>query len=134
MQSCTPSVIQVKLIASLPFLGPSTMLLLSSLLHAYDSFEMHWGGLGLGVASRFRLIEAHWLYFVGYGGVLAALSAQLRFWDLFTIRAVLYPIYIANAPHANFRALSTRRLPVFQACFGTINAVLQLAEMRMRPA
>jgi hypothetical protein len=109
------------------------MLLLSSLLHAYDSFEMHWEGRGLGVAARFQLIEKHWLYFVGYGGVLAALSARLRFWDLFAIRAVLYPLYIANAPHADFRKLSTRRLPVFQACFGAINAALQLAELRMRP-
>jgi len=65
--------------------------------------------------------------------VLAALSAGLRFWDLFTIRAVLFPIYIANAPHARFTKLTTRRLPVFQACFGAINAVLQLAELRMRP-
>ena len=92
--------------------------------------------------------------------MLAALSAGLRFWDLFVLRAVpcparatadspsqptrhardapatrprlardttatatrprhvpqvLYPIYIANAPHARYSDAPTRRLPVFQA-------------------
>jgi len=65
--------------------------------------------------------------------VLAALSAGLRFWDLFVLRAVLYPIYIANAPHARYSDAPTSRLPVFQACFGVINSALQLAELRMRP-
>ncbi|EOD14695.1 hypothetical protein EMIHUDRAFT_197208 [Emiliania huxleyi CCMP1516] len=68
---------------------------------------MHWASTHRGVASRFRLIESHWTFFVGYGGVLAALSAGLRFWDLFVLRA---------------------------ACFGVINSALQLAELRMRPS
>ena len=36
-----------------------------ALLHAYDSFEMHWASTHRGVASRFRLIESHWTFFVG---------------------------------------------------------------------
>ena len=52
------------------------------------------------------LIEGHWLYFLGYGGLLASASLRLRFWDLFVLRAVLYPLYIANAPHARFASRS----------------------------
>ena len=153
--------------------------------------------------SRFRLIEDHWLFFLGYGVVLATLSVRarcwrsgqdgprflgcsrpgltcgrsseerrglrlpwarvvchrgcrleagpgrierrptlppsvchlqvvLRFWDLFVIRAVLYPLYIANAPHARFEALRCRPLPVFRLAFGVINGGLQLAELKTR--
>ena len=83
-------------------LTPPSFLLLSALLHSYDCFEMAWAQQGKDVQQRFRLIEEHWLYFLGYGALLATLSVVLRFWDLFVIRAVLYPIYIANAPHARF--------------------------------
>ena len=60
------------------------------------------------------------------------LQVVLRFWDLFVIRAVLYPLYIANAPHARFEALRCRPLPVFRLAFGVINGGLQLAELKTR--
>ena len=60
------------------------------------------------------------------------LQVLLRFWDLFVIRAVLYPLYIANAPHARFEALRCRPLPVFRLAFGVINGGLQLAELKTR--
>ena len=123
---------QVRLFCALPVIGPAVTIILSALLHAYDSFEYCWDELGLGVAQRFRRIEAHWLFFLGYGCVLASLSVMLRFWDVFALRTVLYPVYIANAPHAHYDALRTRPLPFFGACFGVINSALQLAELRVR--
>ena len=124
--------LQVRLLYALPVVGPPACVLLSALLHAYDSFELCWSALGLGVGQRFRRIEAHWLYFLGYGGLLAALSAVLRFWDLFALRSVLYCVYIANAPHASYERLRTTPLPVFRVCFGVINSALQLVDLRLK--
>ena len=59
---------------------------------------------------------------------------MLRFWDLFVIRAVLYPVYIANAPHARFESLRCRPLPDFHVAFSVINGGLQLVELRTRKA
>ena len=129
--------LQIRLLGALvpvPVVGVGGSLLLSALLHSYDCFEMAWAQQGKDVQQRFRLIEEHWLYFLGYGALLATLSVVLRFWDLFVIRAVLYPIYIANAPHARFDSLRCRPLPVFQLAFGVINGGLQLVELRMRKA
>ena len=120
-------VLQIRLFCGVPFVGPVLTLVLSALLHAYDSFEFIWDQQGCGVAERFALIEMHWLYFLGYGGVLAFLSLHLRFWDLFVIRTVLYPIYIANAPHARFESRrASQPLPVFQLPLLVFNALLQL--------
>mmetsp|Transcript_16557 Transcript_16557/g.42513 ORF Transcript_16557/g.42513 Transcript_16557/m.42513 type:complete len:140 (+) Transcript_16557:1664-2083(+) len=124
--------LQIRLFCGLPFIGPALALILSALLHAYDSFEFIWDQQGYGVAERFALIESHWVYFLGYGGILASLSLQLRFWDLFALRAVLYPIYIANAPHACFEKHKARRpLPVFQLPLFLFNCVLQLCAMTL---
>ena len=68
----------------------------------------------------------------GYGGFLALLSITLRFWDLFVVRAVLYPIYIANAPHAGFEHLNCRPLPVFQPALAFFNGAMQLANLYIR--
>lgn len=125
--------LQLRLLCRLPIVGSVATLVLSSLLHAYDCFELHWGHRGFSPSERFRLVENHWLYFMGYGSLLAILSMVLRFYDLFVIRTVLYPIYIANAPHAHFEKLRCRALPVFQVAFGVINSALQLAELHMRP-
>ena len=123
--------IQLKLLCSLPLVGPLLTLVLSSLLHAYDCFEFVWDHRGIGVGDRFALIEDHWLYFLGYGGVLASCSLHLRFFDLFVLRAVLYPLYIANAPHARFAACPCQPLPVFRPPLAFFNAILQLAALRL---
>ena len=126
---------KVRLLGTLvpvPLLGVGVSLLLSALLHSYDCFELSWSQQGRDVMQRFRIIEEHWLYFLGYGALLATLSVLLRFWDLFVIRTVLYPIYIANAPYARFDSLRCRPLPVFQLAFGVINGGLQLVELRTR--
>ena len=102
------------MLCGLPFVGTLVTLVLSALLHAYDSFEFYLEHRGLAVAKRFELIEGHWLYFLGYGGVLASLSIRLRFVDLFVLRTVAYCFYMANAPHASFRTRVCRPLPVFQ--------------------
>ena len=99
---------------------------------AYDSFEMSWGGRGLGVSERVATIETHWPFFLGYGGVLAFLSLPLRFWDLFVLRACLYPVYIANAPHASFASLRVRPLPIFQPALVVFNSIVQLANMHVK--
>ena len=58
---------------------------------------------------------------------------MLRFWDLFVIRAILYPIYIANAPHASFDTLvAARPLPVFQPALAFFNGATQLANLYIR--
>jgi hypothetical protein len=159
---------QVRLLCGLPLVGTPLTLVLSALLHAYDSFEFVWEHQGYGVAQRFALIEQvrvrarvcavlsrlaasrrcaatqgwrlprrevaqHWLYFLGYGGVLASVSIHLRFWDLFALRAVLYPLYIANAPHARFEPRRVvRPLPVFQMPLVLFNSFLSsfLAALR----
>ena len=109
--------VQIRLLSTIPLLGleKGLTLLLSALIHAYDAFEPAWVSQGLGVSQRFTIIETHWLFFLGYGGVLATLSIFLRFWDFFVVRAVLYPLYIANAPYATFDKLRCRPLPAFQA-------------------
>ena len=125
--------VQIKLLCGLPYVGTLLTITLSALLHAYDSFEFVWEHQGHGVAERFALIEQHWLYFLGYGGVLASLSIHLRFWDLFTLRAVLYPLYIANAPHATFETRRTERpLPVFQIPLVIFNTITQLVAMKLK--
>ena len=63
---------------------------------------------------------------------LASLSLGLRFWDLFAIRAVLYPLYIANAPRARYEGYAVRRLPVFQTVTFALNGGLTMAELQMR--
>ena len=105
----------MRFLTAVPWAGTALTLLLSALVHAYDSFEPHWLGARLSASARFGIVEGHWLYFLGYGGVLAGLSLYLRFWDLFVVRAVLYPIYIANAPHALYERLRCTPLPAFQA-------------------
>ena len=80
---------------------------------------------GLAKVTKFAL-------FGRPGALLATLSVVLRFWDLFVIRAILYPLYIANAPHARFETLRCRPLPVFHLAFGVINGGLQLVELRSR--
>ena len=122
----------MRLLCAVPWAGLPLTLLLSALIHAYDSFEPAWLQRHLGASARFGIVETHWLYFLGYGGILAALSMYLRFWDLFVVRALLYPIYIANAPHARYEPLRCRPLPAFQAAFGVINSALQLADLRLR--
>ena len=124
-------VLQISLLRGLPVVGTALTLVLSALLHAYDSFEFVWDHMGIGVAGRFALIEGHWLYFLGYGGLLASASLRLRFWDLFVLRAVLYPLYIANAPHARFASRSCKPLPVFKPPLVLFNAVLQIAVLRL---
>lgn len=121
-----------RLLGGFPFVGTGVTLLLSALLHAYDSFELCWSYQGFGVSERFRLIEEHWGFFLGYGGLLALLSIVLRFWDLFVVRAVLYPVYIANAPHASFEHLDCRPLPVFQPALAFFNGAMQLANLYIR--
>lgn len=123
--------VQLKVLCSLPLVGTALTLVLSALLHAYDCFEFVWDSQGIGVADRFALIENHWLYFLGYGGVLASFSLRLRFFDLFVLRAVLYPLYIANAPHALFAHRSCQPLPVFHVPLGVFNAILELATVRL---
>ena len=56
----------------------------------------------------------HWVYFLGYGGLLAFFAQRLRFFDLFVLRACLYPIYIANSQHARWHAHPCLPIPVFQ--------------------
>ena len=124
---------QIRLFCSVPLIGPVLTIVLSALLHAYDSFEMIWDQQGYGVAERFSLIESHWLYFLGYGAILASLSIQLRFWDLFVLRSVLYPIYIANAAHARFESrVARRRLPVFQLPLLFFNSVLEMVAIKLQ--
>ena len=93
---------------------------------------MHWGARGKGAVDKFDEIERHWLFFFGYGALLASLSLGLRFWDLFAIRAVLYPLYIANAPRARYEGYAVRRLPVFQTVTFALNGGLTMAELQMR--
>ena len=93
---------------------------------------MHWGARGKGAVDKFDEIERHWLFFFGYGALLASLSLGLRFWDLFAIRAVLYPLYIANAPRARYEGYAVRRLPVFQTVTFVLNGGLTMAELQMR--
>ena len=93
---------------------------------------MHWGARGKGAVDKFDEIERHWLFFFGYGALLASLSLLLRFWDLFAIRAVLYPLYIANAPRARYEGYAVRRLPVFQTVTFALNGGLTMAELQMR--
>ena len=93
---------------------------------------MHWGARGKGAVDKFDEIERHWLFFFGYGALLASLSLALRFWDLFAIRAVLYPVYIANAPKARYAGLEVRRLPVFQTVTFALNGGLHMAELQLR--
>jgi len=127
-------VLQIRLICGVPFIGPMLALVLSALLHSYDSFEFIWEHQGYGVAARFELIESHWLYFLGYGGVLAWLSMRLRFWDLFALRTVLYPIYIANAPYARFESRkASRSLPVFKLPLLFFNSLIQLTAASIAP-
>ncbi len=151
----------MRLLCGLPLLGTPLTLLLSALLHAYDAFEFVWEHRRIGVADRFALIEQarqahdethpmtkpiptlnltltlslpsqHWLYFLGYGGVLASLSIHLRFVDLYAIRASVYPLYMANAPHATFATTRVHRaLPVFQMPLFVFNGLLQLAALRL---
>ena len=123
-------VLQMRVLCSLPGVGTLLTLVLSALLHAYDCFEFVWDHMGIGVADRFALIEGHWLFFLGYGGLLASCSLSLRFWDLFTLRAVLYPLYIANAPHARFAQRGCRPLRVFRPPLVLFNACLQFAAHR----
>ena len=80
--------LQLKLLCSVPYIGTALTLLLSALLHAFDSFEFLWDAQGCSVAEKFGLIEHHWPFFTGYGALLAALSIRLRFWDLFAVRTV----------------------------------------------
>ena len=122
---------QIRLFYGVPLVGPLLTIVLSALVHAYDSFELVWDQQGMGVAERFATIETHWLYFVGYGGVLAVLSLYLRFWDLFVVRACIYPIYIANAPYACFKAQKCHPLPVFQMPLLLFNSVLQLVALNL---
>ena len=125
-------VLQLRVLCALPFVGTALTLVLSALLHAYDSFEFVWEHQGYGVAQRFALIEHHWFYFLGYGGVLASLSIHLRFWDLFALRAAIYPLYIANAPHARFETRrAARSIPVFQLPLVLFNSILQLAALKL---
>ena len=56
--------LQVRLLSGLPVVGTAATLVLSALLHAYDSFELCWSAEGLGVSQRFRLIEEHWGFFL----------------------------------------------------------------------
>ena len=64
--------------------------------------------------------------------MLALLSMRLRFWDLFVVRACLYPFYIANAPHARFLARKAARpLPVFQVPLVVFNFCLQAFAMKI---
>ena len=52
--------------------------------------------------------------------------------DLFALRAVLYPLYIANAPHARFAPCRVQRaLPVFQLPLVLFNSFLSLAALRL---
>ena len=69
---------------------------------------------------------------MGYGGLLASLSTRLRYWDLFALRAALYPLYIANAPRARYEGYAVRRLPVFQTVTFALNGGLTMAELQMR--
>ena len=164
-------VLQLRLFCGVPYIGPALTLLLSALLHSFDSFEFVWELQGYSVAERFGLIEKHWHFFTGYGSVLAALSLRLRFWDLFVVRSVrlahriahratphtfcspsrvcvcdagcpslaslmnlqmLYPFYIANAPHARFHSRKAiRSLPVFQIPLVVFNFCLHLAAVKI---
>ena len=119
-------VVQIRLFSGAPLLGPLLTFALSALLFAYDAFDILWAHQGYSVAERFALFEQRWLYFLGYGGVLATLSSQLRFWDLFAIRTAIYPIYMANAPYAHFATLKCHPLPVFQLPLRALNAVIRL--------
>ena len=115
----------------MPLVGVILALLLSSLLHAYAAFELVWLHQGIGLAQRFALIERHWLYFAGYGSLLAILSIQLRFWDLCAVRAVLAPLYVANAPHARFESRRVEQpLPLFQLPLMLFNSLVQSAARR----
>jgi len=147
--------IQVRLLGQIPYVGRAASLVLSALIHScaaaalararsrrrhahaaarlrFDCFEMHWGARGKGAVDKFDEIERHWLFFFGYGALLASLSLGLRFWDLFAIRAVLYPLYIANAPRARYEGYAVRRLPVFQTVTFALNGGLTMAELQMR--
>ena len=148
--------IQVRLLGQIPYVGRAASLVLSALIHScaaaalararsrrrrshaarhrlrFDCFEMHWGARGKGAVDKFDEIERHWLFFFGYGALLASLSLLLRFWDLFAIRAVLYPLYIANAPRARYEGYAVRRLPVFQTVTFALNGGLTMAELQMR--
>ena len=45
------------------------------------------------------------------------LSLRLGYFELFCVRATLYPLYIANARHASYADLRVRPLPAFRAPF-----------------
>ena len=105
---------------------------LSVLSHPLPSFLPLSTHTGYGVKQRFSLIEDHWLYFLGYGVILASFSLTLRFWDLFVVRSVLYPVYIANAPYARFHARrAAAPLPVFRAPLLVFNAGIHLAALKV---
>ena len=121
-----------RVVSCVPLVGLPASLVIIALLHSYDSFDPHLERDGQSVDARYDLIDSHWLYFSGYGGVLALLSLSYpSLFDLFVFRAILCPLYIANAPHAAVARYATDRLPIFRVLRQIIDSFLQLAELKI---
>merc|ERR1719238_1388573 len=116
-------IVQMQLLAYVPYVGPALYFLHSCWLASIYCFEYRWVHLRWGSNARLDYFERHWLYFAGFGFPVSLASfLSPRFIDT-GVFALLFPLCILTATGAEPRPLRKaprhlRRLPIFVAVQG----------------
>jgi hypothetical protein len=88
----------VALAPLVPVLGPCVAFAASCWLTSYYAMEYRWASLGL--EARVRMLETHYLYFLGYGAPMTALYSLFPYLVSVALFAVAFPLALINAMHA----------------------------------
>lgn len=132
-------IVQMQLLAYVPYVGPALYFLHSCWLASIYCFEYRWVHLQWTSKQRLEYFESHWLYFAGFGFPMSFICYCCpRFVDT-GVFALLFPLCILKATTAKPCRLEGaprmwRRLPVFVFVQGLSSYVLKAFESQLRPA
>ncbi|CAM9473077.1 unnamed protein product, partial [Ectocarpus fasciculatus] len=77
--------------------------ILQSVCYGWYGFDYHWSAAGDDYKLRFKRVEDHWAYFVGYGLPYVLVISQSTFFVGFGIYLILFPIALILSAESNFQ-------------------------------
>ena len=98
----------IRLVAnSLRYASRASGFILQSVCYGWYGFDYHWSAAGHDYKLRFKRVEDHWAYFVGYGLPYVFIISQSTFFVGFGIYLILFPITLILSAESNFEVSSS---------------------------
>eukprot|EP00127_Corallochytrium_limacisporum_P003380 Clim_evm8s149 gene=Clim_evmTU8s149 len=128
------------LISYIPYVGPCLSFFVFAELYSLWAFEYLWQHLGLGLDRRLALVEKRWVYFLGFGTPVTALTFVMSLVTSSAVFAIVFPLSIIAAAYSKPRSLRghpeakgapseilwiPRHIPIFYVARTVLGALLR---------